>query len=309
MDRTGGTGLDDRVWKNISIVLGVVCALLLGVAGALMIVGHRSPAPAASSGPTIEVATESTGTAGPTDTSGGTPSQGPPITTGPTGTPGPVAPATVTFTGITLDAASDTNGTTRTFTFRSDGGGPVPIAVTKISSGGTAKLCVSADGAAFACMVGTPSKLPGFPKASADTAHSDWTIALIGYGPSTPTVDLTFTWPTGSPRVMFAHGRLQATPEGLNGFTVAFKPRASGTLNVQSAWSPGTYDVNMSLYDVTTSPAVAIEGAQRDYKGVTYISPAYTAEVGPSKSYQVKFRRTSGDTSERPDLTVQITFP
>ena len=301
--------MDDRVWKNISIVLGVVCALLLGVAGALMVVGHRGTAPAASSSPTTAEVTEPTDTAGPTDTSGATPTQGTVLTPGPSGTPGPVAPATVTFSGIGLDAANDTNGTTRTFTFTSDGGGPVPVAVTKISSGGTAKLCLSADGAAFNCMVGTPSKLPGFPKAAADTAHSTWTIALIGYGPSTPTVDLTFTWPTGSPKVMFTHGRLQATPEGLNGFTVTFKPRAAGTLNVQSAWSPGMFDVNMSLYDVTTSPAVAIEGAQRDYKGVTYISPAYTAEIGPTKSYQVKFRRTSGDTSERPDLTAQITFP
>jgi hypothetical protein len=301
--------LDDRVWKNISILLGVVCALLLGVAGALMVVGHRGTASEGSPRPSIAEATESTDTSIPTDMSGASPTAGPVITPGPSGTPGPIAPATVTFSGIGLDAANDTNGTTRTFTFTSDGGGPVPIAVTKISSGGTAKLCVSADAAAFSCMVGNPSKLPAFPKAAADTAHSTWTIALIGYGPSTPTVDLTFTWPTGSPKVMFTHGRLQATPEGNNGFTFTFKPRAAGTLNVQSAWSPGTFDVNMSLFDVTTSPAVAIEGAGHDYKSVTYISPAYTAEVGPTKSYQVKFRRTSSETSDRPDLTAQITFP
>jgi hypothetical protein len=299
--------LDDRVWKNISIVLGVVCALLLGVAGALMVVGHRGTASTASSGPTIVEATESMDTAGPTDTSDGTPSQGTAITSGPTGTPGPIAPATVTFSDIGLDGENDSNGTTRTFTFTSDGGGQVPIAVTKIT-GGFARFCFAVDGSAYRCTVRNTTQGLSF-QGVADTAHSTWTIALVGYHSDTPTVDLTFTWPTGSPKVMFTHGRLQATPEGLNGFTVTFKPRAAGTLNVQSAWSPGMFDVSMSLYDVTTAPAVAIEGAQRDYKGVTYISPAYTAEIGPTKSYQVKFRRTSGDTSERPDLTAQITFP
>jgi len=302
--------LDDRVWKNISIVLGVVCALLLGVAGALMILGHRGTTSEGTSRPTVQVATGSTGAATPTGTPGGTPqSQGPTDTPGPTGTPGKTGPATMSFTGIGLDAANDANAVARVFTFTSDGGGPVPIAVTKISAGGTAKLCIAADGGAPACVVGTPSKLPAFPKAAADTAHSNWQIALIGYGTSAPTVDLTWTWPTASPKVMYTHGRLQGTPEGLNGFTATFKPRAAGTLNVQAAWSPGTFDATMSLFDVTTQPPVAVDGSQRDYKGVTYISPAYTFPVDSAKSYQVKLRRTSPDSSERPDLTAQFTFP
>ena len=59
--------MDDRLWKNVSILLGVACALLIGIAGALLIVGHKS---GGSTSPTdtpsaSEVASAPTPTAAP----------------------------------------------------------------------------------------------------------------------------------------------------------------------------------------------------------------------------------------------------
>ena len=301
--------MDDRIWKNVSILLGVVCALLIGVAGALMIVGHKGGSAAATNTPAASqvASVVASGTAG---ASGSSPAI---VTTppGPTPTPGPISPASITFNGLGLDALNDADATARTFQFVSDGAGSVTFAITKISAGGTAKLCIKVDTGAFTCQVGTPGKLPSFPKGKSDPGHNTWTATLIGYGTSKPTVDVAFAWPTASPKITMSHGRFQGSSspgisESLNGFTATFQPRAGGTVNVQATWTVITTDASMKLLDNTTPPAVTVD--QRAYKGVTYINPAFSANVDASKTYSVELRNSSAD-SQRPDLTAQVTFP
>ena len=304
--------MDDRIWKNLSIVLGIVCAVLLGTAGALMFI-HKDGSSGPASSPDSSAISE--GSQAPTDGSGnpvsqtpGGPSQGPSGSPAPTPKLGPSAPATITFSGLALDAANDKSGTVRTFTFISDGPGPVTYAVTKTSAGGSTKMCAKVDAGDTGCKV---LALPNFLKGAADAAHNTWTVTLVGYGNSHPTVDVTFTWPAVTPKITLNHGRFQGSSspnvaEALNGFSATFKPRAAGPLNVQASWTTITTDVEMSLSDVTTSPAVTVD--HRQYSAVTYISPAYNYNVDPTKTYLLKLRDTSAD-SQRPDLTAQITFP
>jgi serine/threonine protein kinase len=226
------------------------------------------------------------------------------LSSAPVETPGQSAPATITFTGLGLDAANDSAGSTRTFTFTTDGAGPVTYAVAKTSSGGITKLCAKVDGGAFACKV---DALPNFLKGTADTAHSTWTVTLRGNGNSAPTVDVTFTWPTVAPQITLSHGRFQGSPAGLNGFAATFRPRIAGTIEVQASWTSITTDVSATLYDATISPAVNVD--QQQYNAATFLSPPYSSSVDPSKAYQIKVLRTSADSSERPDLTAQISFP
>jgi len=304
--------VDDRIWKNLSIVLGIVCAVLLGIAGALMVV-HKDGSSGSTSSPDASAISE--GTQAPTDGSGnpasqtpGGPSQGPSGTPAPTPKLGPSAPATITFTGLALDAANDKSGTARTFTFISDGPGPVTYAVTKTSAGGSTKMCAKVDAGTFGCKVGG---LPNFLKGAADAEHNTWTVTLVGYGNSHPTVDVTFTWPAVTPKITLNHGRFQGSSspnvaEALNGFSATFKPRAAGPLNVQASWTTITTDVEMTLSDVTTPPAVTVD--HRQYSAVAYVNPAYNYNVDPTKTYLLKLMNTSAD-SQRPDLTAQITFP
>ena len=302
--------MDDRIWKNISIVLGVVCALLIGVAGALMIVGHKDGSSPDTSGPSAsEVAGGPSASPAAPGPSGSL--EASPATAGPTPTQGPVSPATITFNDLGLDALTDTTGSARTFQFVSDGAGSVTFAVTKISAGGTAKLCIKVDTGSFTCLIGGAGKLPNFPKGKSDPGHNTWTATVVGYGSSKPTVDVSFTWPTASPKITMSHGRFQGSStsgvsESLNGFTATFKPRANGSVNVQATWTGVTADASMALQDTTTQPAVTVD--QRAYKAVTYVNPAFSAKVDPTKTYVVKLRNTSAD-AERPDLTAQVTFP
>jgi hypothetical protein len=298
--------VDDRVWKNISIALGVVCAILLGIAGALMVV-HKGGTSGASPSPDASAISE--GSPAPTDNSGaslapGT-SQDPNATATPVATLGKSSPATVTFTGLALDAANDKAGTARTFTFTSDSKGPVTYAVTKTSAGGTTKLCAKVDTGAFACKVGAT---PNFLTGTSDATPNVWTVTLVGYGNSKPTVNVTFTWPAVTAKLTLNHLRFQGTgaAEALNGFSATFKPRSAGPLNVQASWTTINADVEMSLADVTTPPEVAVD--HRQYSAVNFVSPAYNYNVDPAKTYLLKLRNTTAD-QVRPDLTAQITFP
>jgi hypothetical protein len=300
--------VDDRVWKNVSIVLGVVCAALIGIAGALMIVGNKS-----ASGPT-EPGSSLTADATPTPSTASpsviVPSGSPVATPTPTSSApvGNASPATVEFQSMQLDAEKASGASARTFTFTSDGQGPVTVSVTKTSAGASTRLCLKVGTGKFACKVG---RLPNFLTAKADGPHDLWTVTLIGYAATKPTVNVTFTWPAVAAQMTLSHGRLQGSatagiPESLNGFSAVFKPRSAGVLNVQASWTVITADIDLALSDATTPPAVTVD--DRLFKGVTYINPAYTYNVDPTKTYLIKLRDKSPD-SGKPDLTAQIAFP
>jgi hypothetical protein len=292
--------VDDRVWKNVSIALGVVCAALIGIAGALMIVGNKG-----GSSPTTEPSSSfiaDNGTPSPSTSAIDTvsPPSGSPEAATPTPSPTQVtdaAPASIQFQGLQLDAEKASGASARTFTFTSDGAGPVKVSVNRTSAGASTRLCLKVGTGKFACKVGA---LPNFLTAIADGPHDNWTVTLVGYGNSKPTVDVSFTWPTVSPQVTLSHGRLQGSStagvaESLNGFNVVFTPRKAGVLNVQASWTV-----------ITTPPPVTVD--DRLFSGVTYINPAYTYDVDPAKTYLLKLRNKSPD-SGKPDLTAQIVFP
>ncbi|MGZ6265366.1 MAG: hypothetical protein ACXWN4_00480 [Candidatus Limnocylindrales bacterium] len=294
--------MDDRIWRNVSIGLGVVCALLIGIAGALLIVGHRGDSAATPPPDSSQIAATS---ATPAPVTPG-PSSSSATTVSPTPVPGQnVKAATLVFNGLTLDAENDKSGTARTFTFTSFGSDPIAISVTKTSPKTSSRMCISVDGGTAKCTVGS---LPSNTKARGDAgAQNNWKVTLVGYGNSKPTVDFTLTWPTSAAKVTMSHGRLLGTSsaEGLNGFTATFKPRTEGALNVQSSWSDSTADIDMTLSDVTTSPSVKVD--ERQYQAVTYVNPPYTYNVDSTKTYLVKLRNLAA--SKHLDLTVQISFP
>jgi hypothetical protein len=219
-------------------------------------------------------------------------------------------PAKITFNNLGLDSLKDPLGTARTFSFTSDGAGPVTAAVTKVSAGGSFKICISADGGKQYCRNNAkPGATYSLPKSGSDPTPNIWTVTLTGYGSSHPTVDVAFSWLTDAPSIKLSYGRFQGTgaADSLNGFTASFTPRTSGSVNVQAYWSDATADASVTLTDTTTTPAVQV--GQVPYTQVTELSPAFTSNVD-QKSYQISLKRTSvDDATTRPQLTAQISFP
>jgi hypothetical protein len=303
--------LDDRVWKNVSIALGVICALLIGVAAALLVVGHKTGTPGDTQQPTASLVasgpTSPGNSNGPTDSSSPTPA-------GPTTGPGVVGPAAITFSNLALDSAKDPLGTIRTFTFQTNGAGSIVADVTKVSKGGYVKLCLSVDGSKPYCLINRPNAGVAITTAKSDPTPNTWTVTLVGYAASHPTVDLTLGWTTSTPQITLTHARFQgdngtstAATDALGGLTATFKPRGVGTLTFQATWTIVSTDASMTLIDVSSSPVITLD--QRKFTGVDHITPVFTASVDNTKSYQVKLVNTGPSSSDRPDLTAQISFP
>lgn len=301
--------MDDRNWRNLSIVLGVVCVLLLIAAGVLIATSSPStPAPkptvVVKSNTPLITATASNTTQAPTPSgSSSTSSGGPKVT--PTPKPTQTSPtASITFSNLMLDALGDPAHTFRTFTFTSDGPGPINVQVLS-STGGSTKACLSVDLGKPFCTTGVT---PRFSAALADTQHSLWTVTLIGTSASTPTIAIVFTWPSASPSITLAHGRFQGAPypNSQKGFVATFQPRGAGQLTVASTWPGVTASSQLTLADVTGSTAVIIDN--KAYSDAEAITPAYSAPVVASVKYQVLVLNMSTDAG-RPDMSATISFP
>ncbi len=303
--------MDDKRWRNISLVLGAICVVLI-IAASLLIFSGKGGSTASP----LSLPSDSAGASFGGATASPSPSASGPVATAtqsapPTPRATQSAPtATLTFNDMMLDASATSGARARTFTFTSDGYGPVGIQVTKSSPAGKQiKICAQVDSSVASCKTGVN---PGFPKAFADatTPHSVWIVTLIGNGADTPTVDIRFSWPTATPKVTLSHGRLQgstsqAVPDALNGFSATFQSRTSGQMGLQASWTVSK-DAHVTLADASVTPAVTVD--EQSYSAVGFLAPAYAHAVDQGKAYRIMLRDTSAD-STRADLTAQIEFP
>ena len=305
--------MNDSSWRSLSAILGVACVILIIAAGALLATSGGSPAPNSSdvgqtsATPPGSVATESSGPSAPASASSASasvPSATPPPTSMPKA---PIALAT--FSNLMLDAANDASGTARTFTFITDGAGPVGIGFTQGTGKALVKICAKIDDSKPDCRTGSKVTFTG---ALTDTAHSVWIVTLVGAGANTPTVSVSLSWPTNEPRITLTHGRLQGStspgvPEALNGFICTFKPRAAGNVTVAASWTTITTDIAMSTANVIGTTVNTVD--EKQFKAAKNLgTPGYTFGVDGGKYYRVSLRDTAAD-SQRPDLTAVISFP
>jgi hypothetical protein len=303
--------VNDASWRNLSAILGVACVILIIAAGALLATSGESATPT-----TTPVANVSTGDATPTAPrpSG---SVGPSITAtptataivGPTASPAPKAPiVAITFNNVRLDASTDIAGKPRTFTFITDGVGPVGITMTK-STTALSRICVTVDNSKPDCRTGTKVNYKG---AFTDTAHSLWTVTLVGYQTNTPTLDIAFSWPSNTGKISYTHGRFQGSsspnvPETLNGFTATFKTRAAGNINLSASWTAITPDVGVTLSTVSGANINQVDSKQ--FSAAQNLGTSgYTFAVALGQTYRLALRNLSAD-SQRPDLSAVITVP
>ena len=306
--------MNDTTWRNLSAVLGVACVVLIIAAGALLATSGESSAPSqalgsvASVSPSGSVAATSSGPSGSLAPSAATASAVP--TVAPTATPPAKAPiAQITFNNLQLDGSTDPLGKPRTFTFITDGSGPVGISITKAPTKATTRICAQVDGSKPDCRVGTRVTYKG---AYTDTAHSVWVVTLIGPAATGPTVDVAFSWPSNNPQITLTHGRLQGSSspgvsQNLNGFAATFTAVAAGNLTVAASWTQIATDVA-----VTTDQLVGPSSNLVDQKQITNVTnlgtPGYTFGVSAGQTYQVSLRDLSAD-AQRPDLTAVISLP
>ena len=297
--------MNDSSWRSLSAILGVACIILIGAAGALLATNPSSATPAPSGSFASAGPSGSNASGGPSASSSASGSTSPQPST----TPPPKAPiAQVTFTNLMLDKTDvDTAATKRTFTFVTDGLGPVGITILKYTTA-TVRVCVRVDDSKWDCRKGGKIDYKG---ATTDTAHSIWTVEVSGVGDTAPMVDLALSWPANKPSITLTHGRLQGSTspgvaEALNGFSATFKTRGAGNAGLSASWTAVGAKVAVTLADVTVSPAVALD--EKHFDSANSLASPYGVAVTASRFYKISLRNLSPD-SLRPDLRAVITFP
>jgi hypothetical protein len=292
--------------------MGVIAAALvvvaLVVAGSRLIGGGTTASPSAS--PDTASLTTPAGSM-----ASGAPSSSPAVSAGlasaTTSSPSPApiptqtAPtAEITFENLVVDSSIDPDRTTRMFTFTSDGPGAVAAQIVGSSPVDSTTLCLSMDETPATCATGGT---PGIQSVTGKD-HARWTATLISAGESSPTVDVTFRWPSGSPSISLIHGRFQGSPnrDSLRTLSAAFKPRAAGRATFEASWAPSILNATLTLTDMSKANEATI--GRVNFSNQTSTVPAYSAPVSSERTYRLKLLNESKD-GLRPDLDATITFP
>jgi hypothetical protein len=240
-----------------------------------------------------------------------TPSPAPSPTTRPSRTPSHTTvpthkspTASITFHDLILDSLADPAGSTRAFSFTSDGYGAVSAEVLANAPMNSATLCLAADGGDPVC---DSEATPTLTQPST-TVHSNWTITLISADVSAATVDVQLKWPTDHPAISLEQGRFQGSPnpDSMRMLNATFTTRSAGSLSVDASWPPAAVHATLTISDVTGSHARTVGSA--DYTKTGAISPPYTHLLAARRTYSMTLYDDSPDNG-RPNLQVAMAFP
>ncbi len=240
--------MTNQTWRVVAALLAVILAVLGGATIAFVI----APGPGAS--PTPLLPSFGVGSGSPSAVAGASASlpaepsasssQAPTASPPPTPAPTPVPIAQVTITELKLDPRSPQGaGGPRFVAFTSDGPGTITAQLKAISPMGTTHMCLRAGSKDIKC--GDDANMT--IKATTTSPHVAWRVSLQGNGIATPTVELTVTFPAGSPSIKITHARFDGTgyPD-TNGVQAIFVPRADGNARIVATWGghPFTYEID-----------------------------------------------------------------
>jgi len=239
--------------QRLVLILAFIFAVLVGV---LLATTLFSGGPSATPGPSSTSQAHASASAAPggSAASGGIPSASAPgdsaspsasASASPSPSPTAVPKATVTFTQLKLDAATDTAGSTRVITWITGGDGTVTATLTSLASDGAkAKMCLSANGKALGCYSGTGGKLP----ATTRGVGVHFKLTLRGVAAATPLVAVKISFPAVHPAVTITNARFDGTAfPDTNGIQVVVQPRADGKVKLVAAWGghPFGYEIDL----------------------------------------------------------------
>jgi hypothetical protein len=240
--------MTNQTWRVVAAALAVILAVLGGATIAFVI----APGPGASPSPVLP--SFPAGSPSGSDIAGASaslPASPPPseslapsASAAPTPSPTPVPIAQLTITELKLDPRSPTNaGKPRFILFTSDGPGTITAQLKAISPQGTTHMCLRAGSTDIKCGDAANATI----KATTTSAHVNWRVSLQGNGISTPTVEITLTFPAAAPSVKIVHARFDGTAyPDTNGVQAIFVPRANGNAKIVASWGghPFTYEID-----------------------------------------------------------------
>jgi hypothetical protein len=307
--------MTDRSWRVVATIVATVLALVAGAIIAFVVLPGSPVTPSAavslavaspsrvgppSASESVSASQSLLASASPSASRSPSPSATRPTPT-PSPTPKPAPVAALTITQLKLDPRQPAGaGVPRYISFTSDGPGTITAQLKAITSSGTTHMCLRANLRLIKCVDASATTIT----AHAASAHVNWRVGLQGTDTSTPTVEVTVTFPAFAPSVKITHARFDgmASPE-TNGLQALFVPRKGGLVRMVADWGghPFMYEI-----DVTN---------QSSGTGNTTF-----ANQGPSTNADASVHVTSGETwklvlqnSESgfgpTDMTARISWP
>ena len=250
------------------IALGIVFAIAALASGALAaaLIGNGPGSPASPAPSPVANVSPSTGaSASPSGAASASPSPSTAASASPSASPTgspttpPLAPATITFTQLKLDAKSDPAGLDRVITFQSQGPGTITAKLTSLSPMGTTRMCLSAGTKALGCR----SAASGTLKATTTAPKVNFKLTLRGVAIDTPTIEVTITFPATTPSAKISNARFDGTayPE-YNGIQALVSQRADGSVRLLADWGghPFLYEVDLFEQGGTGNQSLANQG-------------------------------------------------
>ncbi len=235
--------MSETAWRRLAIGLAIVLVVLVVFGGVLLLAGGGgTTGPSATESPSESPSASSSESASP--------SLSPSPSASPTKTPIPTSPTTtLTFFGLKLDATADAASQVRTIAFASAGPGSIVVTAKVTSPQTQARVCLRAGTQTPTCQVGGGTL--SF-KGTATSVSGQWSVTAIGDTITTPTLDLTITWPAKAPKVTLTNFRFDGTTDpDYNGFTVGLKARTDGALGVDFSWGSKALPYDLLVQDQT----------------------------------------------------------
>lgn len=208
-------------------------------------------------------------------------------------------PATVTFTGLKLDASDDPSAAARTFTWASQGAGTITVSVKATTPMGDAVLCLRTPAKKLGCTTTGSGKLT----AKTTKPSESFQATLLGSGTETPVVDVTLTFPATEPSVTLENARFDGTDyPDTNGIRAVVTPRADGNLTLKAAWGghPFPYEVDLAEQGGSGGTTLANQGPA--------ISADVSLPVTAPNPWAVTLQNVEGGFGITP-MTVTLAWP
>ena len=286
--------------RVLVIVLVGVLAVVGGFAVGAVFTGRGTTAGQTASPVAQASVPAEPGSAEPTTTADGSQDASASDAASPTPSPtaSPKPRATVTFTGLGLDAKDDPAGQDRILRFVS-GTGSITVELKSLTPQGNTRFCLSTLTKELGCRTAGSGRL----SAKTTKPKETFLVTLRGEAIAQPVVEVKLTFPAKAPSVIIENARFDGTDyPATNGIKAKFTPMAEGKVHIKAAWGghPFQYQIDLSQ---TGQPGVTTYAPDEGDIGTDQSFP-----VQPGSPWVIVLRNTESGFGITP-MTATLSWP
>ena len=292
------------------VALIVVVGVIFGGSRLLFATASPSPAPSSVAPPSGAGSSASAGTsvaAGPSAAGTGSPTLDASAVASPSESlpPQTVPTATVTFNELVLYPSITAAKQAATFSFVSDGPGPIIASIVASPPTNSSRICLSGDGGTPICSSGATPTVEFYSQ----SIQTKWRVTVGSANEESPTVDVQLSWPSTKPSITVTQVPFQGHPnrDSLRSLTATLTARANGDLTLTASWSPAGLDVAVTVWLVDKSGQDVVD--HRTVAAAQSLGTPRPITMKAGSAYRLTLSDESAASTTNPALTATLQFP